>query len=228
MVIFHIVFDLSYFSILPMNVASGFWRNFALLTAILFVSLVGTSLNISYNRSVSQKGQFSYIKYLKRGLGILALGFLITGITYFLIGEGFIIFGVLHCIGVSIIVAPLFFFRPRISLFVGLIALGGGYLVSGIQGSLWLAWIGIHPATFYTLDYFPLLPWFGVVLLGLTAGEYLYPKGLRVFSFGHRPPMISQPVSWLGRHSLMIYLIHQPVILLILAFMFPGSIWFFP
>jgi uncharacterized membrane protein len=227
MVVFHSVFDLSFFSILPINVNSGFWRYFAILTAFIFIFLVGTSLNISHYRAL-RSAQDGYLKYLVRGAKILALGFMITIVTYLIIGEGFIIFGVLHCIGASIIIAPLFFGRPRISLLAAVIILAGGFLVTGISGPIWFAWIGIHPAYFYTLDYFPLFPWLGVVLLGLTTGVYLYPKGKRILPLANPSPGCTRPVCWMGRHSLVLYLVHQPVILLILAFIFPGAIWFIP
>jgi uncharacterized membrane protein len=159
---------------------------------------------------------------------IFGLGVLITIVTYLLIGEGFIFFGVLHCIGASIIIAPLFFGRVRTGLFAAIGILAAGILIPGISGPVWFAWMGIHPAYFYTLDYFPLLPWLGVVLLGLTTGTYLYPQGKRVLSLPEQTPRGTAPICWMGRHSLILYLIHQPVILILLAFLFPGSIWLLP
>jgi uncharacterized membrane protein len=227
MVIFHTVFDLSFFSILPLNVSSGFWRSFAVVTAFIFIFLVGTSLNISRYRTIARSDQASYRPYLKRGLTILGLGVLITAVTYLAIGEGFIIFGVLHCIGASILIAPLFFGRPRTGFIAAVLILVAGYLVVGISGSVWLAWMGIHPQYFYTLDYFPLLPWLGVVLLGLTAGTYLYPQGNRALPLSDQSPKCTSLICWMGRHSLILYLGHQPVILIILTVLFPGSIGLF-
>jgi uncharacterized membrane protein len=227
MVVFHSVFDLSFFSIFPINVSSGFWRYFAILTAFIFIFLVGISLNISHYRA-SRIGKERYFKYLVRGAKILALGFMITIVTYLIIGEGYIIFGVLHCIGASIFIAPLFFDRPRTGLLAGVVVLAMGLLVAGISGPVWFAWIGVHPAYFYTLDYFPLFPWLGVVLLGLTTGMYLYPQGKRILPLTNPSPRCTRPVCWMGRHSLVLYLVHQPMILLILAFIIPGAIWFIP
>jgi uncharacterized membrane protein len=227
MVIFHTVFDLSFFSILPLNVSTGFWRSFAVLTAFIFIFLVGTSLNISRYRIIARSGRASYILYLKRGVTILGLGVLITAVTFLAIGEGFIIFGVLHCIGASILIAPLFFGRPRTGSIAAVLILVAGFLVAGISGSVWFAWLGIHPPYFYTLDYFPLLPWLGVVLLGLTAGTYLYPQGKRAFPLSDQSPECTGLICWMGRHSLILYLVHQPVILIILAALFPGSIGLF-
>jgi Predicted membrane protein len=226
MVVFHVVFDLAYFSILPIPVSTGFWRMFAIATASIFLFLVGISLSIRWNRT-SVSNRFSYVPYLKRGCSIFALGVGITFVTYLVIGEGFILFGILHCIGASILIAPLFFGHPRIGLLAGAASIAAGFLVSGINGPIWLAPIGIHPPYFYTLDYFPLFPWLGVILLGLTAGTLLYPKGMRAFPLSDRCRIPGEPVCWMGRHSLVLYLVHQPVILGILALLFPGSIGFF-
>ncbi len=63
-------------------------------------------------------------------------------------------------------------------------------------------------------DWYPLIPWFGVVLLGVEIGKYLYPlpdnRGPRP-AFLDRPKKVSRLLVFLGRHSLVIYLIHQPI-----------------
>ena len=75
--------------------------------------------------------------------------------------------------------------------------------------------LGLHQVNLwsYTIDYFPLIPWFGVTLLGLTLGELLYKENKRRFHFPdlskYKPVTM---ISWMGKHSLAIYLIHQPVI----------------
>ena len=77
--------------------------------------------------------------------------------------------------------------------------------------------LGIHPASFWSVDYEPLFPWMGCVLIGMGLGEYLYHDGLRQFVVPDIPGIIVQPLAFLGRHSLLIYLIHQPIIILLLA-----------
>jgi uncharacterized membrane protein len=217
MVIFHLLYDLDYFGFVPVAVHSGFWRSFALVTASLFVFLVGVSLSISHARAQQRLDGFPlYLKYFRRGAGIFLLGVLISAVTYLFLGDGYVVFGILHLIGLSIIIAPLFFPYPRGCLIGGILVIAAGFFITGIEGPIWLAWLGVHPAGFYSIDYEPLFPWFGLVLLGLFTGGALYPGGKRRFLFADIRNPFSDGLSYLGRHSLLIYVLHQPVILILL------------
>jgi len=214
MVTFHILFDLSYLGIPLADVHSGFWRLFALTTASLFVFLVGLSLSISYARSSAHlHGSALMMKYFRRGLGIFLLGLLITLVTWLMIGEGMIIFGILHLIGLSIIIAPFFIRLGCANLMVGIGVVLIGIGLSVFEGPIWLAWMGLHPSWFYSLDYEPLFPWFGLVLIGIAVGSALYPEGKRLFAVTEVQAFPFRALSAAGRHSLIIYLLHQPIIL---------------
>ena len=64
------------------------------------------------------------------------------------------------------------------------------------------------------VDYYPLFPWFGVALLGIFAGESLYPAGMRRFDLPDWSRVaIVRGLRFLGRHSLLIYVTHQPVLI---------------
>ena len=67
------------------------------------------------------------------------------------------------------------------------------------------------------MDYEPIFPWFGVVLIGMGLGEFLYPEGVRSFTLPQIPEIVVRPLAFLGRHSLIIYLVHQPIIILVIA-----------
>jgi uncharacterized membrane protein len=214
MVTFHILFDLSYLGVPLVDVHSGFWRLFALTTASLFVFLVGLSLSISYARaSAYLHGTALMMKYFRRGLGIFILGLLITLATWLMIGEGMIIFGILHLIGLSIIIAPFFIRLGCANLMVGIGVVLIGIGLSAFEGPIWLAWIGLHPSWFYSLDYEPLFPWFGLVLIGIAVGSALYPEGKRLFAVSDVQASPLRALSTMGRHSLVIYVLHQPIII---------------
>lgn len=222
MVIFHFIFDLNYFGIYSFNISSGFLWWFARITAFMFIFLVGVSLSLSYTRTTLlnnygvEKGLF--LKYLKRGLKIFSYGLLVTAATWLFIGNGFIVFGILHFIGIAIILEYPFIKYKYINLFLGLAFIAAGiYLMSFRFDFYDLLWLGFTPNNFYTVDYFPLLPWLGVVSLGIFFGNALYEEYVRRFKL---PDLSNYSIirlsDFLGRHSLLIYLIHQPVIIILL------------
>ncbi|PKL70413.1 MAG: hypothetical protein CVV30_03385 [Methanomicrobiales archaeon HGW-Methanomicrobiales-1] len=218
MVVFHTVFDISFLGIAPVDVATGFWRYFAYLTASLFLLIVGVSLIISHARAVQKLSGFPLVKkYFLRGAGIFALGLLVTLGTWWYLHEGYVIFGILHLIGISIMLSPLFFRFGKLNILLGLACIPVGWIISGLGGPAFLLPLGIIPSGFASVDYTPLFPWFGMVLIGMGLGECLYTGGVRQFSLRSLPDLLVRPLSFLGRHSLVIYLVHQPVIVLLLA-----------
>ena len=218
MILFHILFDLTFLGIAPWPGSATFWRIFAAMTAALFLFIVGLSFTISAahaSRSLDRK-EF-YLKYLKRGLGIFALGLVVTLVTWLYLGTGYVVFGILHLIGISIILAPFFYPYTWFNLIAGTGTILLGFVLWNIYGPAYLLWLGIHPEMFYSVDYTPLIPWFGVVLIGIFAGKILYPAGKKTLFADSHPPSAAGGLMFLGRHSLLIYLLHQPVIILILT-----------
>ncbi len=221
MVAYHLLFDLTFFHIYPIDLESLPVQLFLYPIGTLFLLLVGVSLTISYTRASETltQGQLRR-KFILRGLFVFAGGMVITAATWLYFREGYIVFGVLHCIGLSIILAyPLIELRMS-SLFLGVVCIVSGvYLQAMVTvGFPWLLWLGFIPQNFTTLDYFPLLPWFGVVLVGIFLGHTFYTGSTRKFSLpDYSKEKTVRSVSFLGRHSLLIYFIHQPILLGLLA-----------
>lgn len=215
MITFHILFNLAFFSDYPLVLDEGFWFYFQQATAGLFFLVAGVALTLSYART----GDRSFWRFFRRGGKIFAWGMVVTAVTWLFLREGFVVFGVLHCIGLSIILAYPFLKRSLWALPAGILCLAAGnYLDNFTFPFPYLLWLGFVPERFYTVDYFPLLPWFGLFLLGLFLGGLLYPSGRRRFPLPdcpEFPPL--RGVIFLGRHSLVIYLLHQPVLLALLA-----------
>ncbi len=217
MIAFHLLFDLDYFRGPGFDLYSGFWFLFGRATVLIFLLLTGVSLTLSYSRAL-KGGVVKPSRYLKRGLRIFLYGLAITLITWLLLPKGVIVFGVLHLIGISIILAyPFLKFRiPNLLLGIVLIILGL-FLQTLVFDFPWLLWLGLKPPAFYSFDYLPLLPWFGVVLIGIFLGNFLYPNYRRGFGIRDLSGFIPfRALSFLGRHSLIIYLLHQPVLLALL------------
>lgn len=158
----------------------------------------------------------------RRGAMVFSCGMLCTAVTLALyrlqLADSSVIiwFGVLHCLGVCSMLWLLLRRLPTWLLAVlgGLLAVAGlGLDALGLRsGIFWLLPLGIPWPGFASADYFPLLPNLGFFLLGTVLGRLLYPT--RKSLLPNVDPQIL-PLRFLrgcGRHSLAIYLLHQPVI----------------
>ena len=217
MVTYHFLFTLWFLGMADVAVLTGFWRVFAYATASLFIAIAGLSLTLAAaarRRRGATEGEIAMAQ-ARRGLLVFGWGLVITAVTLVALHEGAIVFGVLHLIGLGTILAIPLVRRPRAALALGTVCVLLGPLAAQMSGPLWLTWLGLHPTDFVSLDYVPILPWFGVLLIGVAAGWAIFPNGER-----RRPlpvfPSWTEPFLWIGRHTLAIYLLHEPVILAVL------------
>ncbi|MCF7876242.1 DUF1624 domain-containing protein [Candidatus Bipolaricaulota bacterium] len=223
MVFYHVLFDLAALGYLDLAINTGPMKLFAEVTAATFFIVVGISLYISFSRAKkgANTGLELFRKYFCRGAKLLLWGGIVTGVTYLLYPGFAVIFGALQFIGVSVILA--YFLLESLQglglvfryAFLGLFAVIP-FVVAGPIRTLgmshrFLLWLGVTPPGFQSLDYFPLLPWFGFVAGGLILGELLYPEGERRFGVW---ALSNSLVEFLGRNSLIIYFFHQPLIYL--------------
>jgi uncharacterized membrane protein len=212
MIIFNYSFALSYLNVYNFNGGWLYWDLFPRFIATLFISIAGLALTLNYNQTKDKK------KVFLRGLKIFGAGLLITFVTFLTFPGAFIVFGILHLIGISIILGLFFLNFKRLNILLGLslIALGI-YLQNFIFDFKWLLWLGFTPENFYTFDYFPILPWFGVFLIGLYLGNVFYKNGKRIYKIKDFSNVsFVRFFSFLGRKSLIIYLLHQPFLIMIL------------
>jgi len=219
MVLYHFSYDLAYFGLFGVGFfRSGFGLETGRAIGTSFIFLAGLSLTLSYRRAVAHRSSRRNLfwKYFGRGLRIFSYGMLITFVTWIFVPKEMIVFGVLHLIGISIILAYLFLELRliNVALSIGCIAFSL-YLRTFGADHPWLAWLGIRP-DFFMLDYWPIFPWFGVVLLGVFAGNVLYGERRKRATHPAPPLPAIRPLAFLGRHSLPVYLVHQPILLAIL------------
>ena len=216
MAIYHLVWDLYGLAGWPIEMYTGFWHYWQLTTATMFIGLVGVSLSLRYNR-MQARGNPSFRPFFYRGLVIFSWGVVLSLVTYLYYPPAYIRFGILHFIGASIILAYPFLRFRWLNLILGIGLLLLPEVVSWRHGISWLEWLGLienpHPA----FDYYPVIPWLGVVLIGVFLGQAFFPAGQRRFPL----PDLSRfgPMRLLalaGQNSLLIYLIHQPIIIAIL------------
>jgi uncharacterized membrane protein len=218
MIVYHTTYDLDTLGNYDIQSTTGYWALFADITAGLFLFLVGVALAISRVRT-GLTGWRLVGKYLARGLRILAYGMVLTAL-FLALGMGVVAFGILHLIGVSIILAYPFLRLRFTNLVLGTLIFAAGQCILAqnlYSQSFWLLPFGVVPEGVLMPDYRPLLPWFGVVLIGLFFGNVVYGDGRRPHVPEDKAPVLASPLLPLGRNSLFIYLIHQPIIIALLA-----------
>ena len=205
---FHFTYDLNHFGFLRADFyRDPFWLNYRSLIVSLFLGLVGVSLTLATRRGLRWQA------FLRR-LGML-LGFaaLISIVSYIQFGERFIFFGILHFIALASVLGLLFlrFYWFNLVLGLALILLGNFFSHSFFDQSA-LQWIGLMTHKPFTEDYVPLLPWFGVVLLGMFLGKLLFQqRPVAWLQNWHSRDPLTRTLAFGGRHSLIIYMLHQPV-----------------
>ena len=142
MVLFNYSFALDYFHIYRITEGWFFWWLFPRLVAGTFILLAGLSITLSYSRNKKPS------KHIRRGLKIFGFSIIITIVTWLGLPSGTILFGILHLIGLSIILGLLFIkLKPQHLAIIGLIIMAFGfYLNQFFFGFSWLLWLGLVPS----------------------------------------------------------------------------------
>ena len=217
MAAFHLIWDLGNFGYIDRDFpysASVKLFGHAIATAFLFI--VGVSLVVARARGASPRAFWRRFFVIAGAAGLVSLG------TYIAFPQAFVFFGILHCIALSsLLAAPLLAPRWPIALLAAVLA-GLAPLVFShpFFNPVWLTWIGLSTIEPLTYDYRPLLPWSGAVFAGVAAAGFWRERG----SVPLGADMKSGAMSWLGRHSLALYLLHQPLLFGVFAALaFVGS-----
>jgi len=218
MVLYHLCFDLAFFYGWDIPVREGIYSLWARGTAMTFLMVIGICFTISWKRNPSRSLQEKYPKYLHRGLTVFLGGMVIYFVTYLIVPGAAVKFGILHLIGVSAMLQPLFARFGAWNAVIGVLwTIVGLRLTSLTTESVLLFPFGIVYPEFYSLDYYPLFPWFGTVLMGMAVGSVLYvPERVSACkSVGALP--YPKGLLWIGRRALPLYFVHQPILFVILA-----------
>lgn len=231
MVVYHAAYDVWFLApSVDFDPFGGGWRALQVATGSTFITLVGVSLAVGNGRGRARGlGGFAlWRRHARRAAEVLAAATLVSAATRVALGpDDYIRFGVLHCIGTMMLLLPLFVpLGPWVNIALGAAAVAAGFAVrdhvSDVPGALVL---GTPPADGGGVDYYPLLPWGGLALVGLGVGLLAYPGGspaaplarlaARVGAALGRPRLAA--LTWPGRHALPIYLVHQLVLIALVA-----------
>ena len=210
MIAYHLIWDLANFGLVPPGTPfTPAMRMASNAIAAAFLALVGLSLVLA-RRAGSPSGAF------RKRLIVIAFAAALTSAASFLVEpRAPILFGILHCIAVaSLLAAPLLKVPALVASAVGALAIAAPRIFSAeVLESPILQWIGLGSNAPTTLDWRPLLPWAGCVWLTLglakQAPNRFWESGLMRWRAAGAP---GAALAWLGRHSLAIYLAHQPIL----------------
>jgi uncharacterized membrane protein len=210
MAVYHFSWDLSFFSLADLGVTEHpLWIAFARSIAGSFLALVGVSLTLAHRDGVKWK------PFLQRLAMIVAAALAITLASYITDPDGVILFGILHCIAVSSVLGLAFLRLPLPVVIAAAIAClaAPALFASPAFNGLGLVWLGLGSEVIPSNDYNPLLPWFGMVLAGIAIAR-IVPRDK--WPAWEPRDVGSRMLALIGRHSLLFYLVHQPVLLGIL------------
>ena len=208
MVLFNYSVTLGYFGLLRIQ-PDPYYSSSPLVIASIFIFLSGAAAYVSFENNRENFAR----RYFIRGGRLLVFAALITVFTAVFVPEGTVYFGILHFFALSSFLVPLFMKYKNMNAAAGvLIIISGVYLRTKDFGFPFLLWLGFMPENFTTFDYFPLIPWLGVLLLGISSGKTILEKTNHI-KFNNIP---AGAFVFLGRNSLMVYLVHQPLLIAIL------------
>ena len=206
MAVFHLTFDLMLFGHLPPGyVFQGPWPLFARGIATSFLFLAGVSLWLAHGDRIRWRG------FLRRFAVLVLAAVGVSVATYYAMGAQFIRWGILHAIAASSLIGLAFLRAPNLLtlLVAAAVFAAPHYLRHPAFDTPWLLWVGLSTTIPPMSDYEPILPWLCPLLLGIVTARLMARFGLwQPMSFWQLPNWL----TWPGRHSLAIYLIHQPVL----------------
>ena len=235
MILFHLGYDLVYlFHVdVPFYLSAFVQRGVQPFIAISFTLISGVACRYSHDN-------------IKRGSMVFAIACAMTAVTWFFMRDQVIWFGVLHMLGASMILFGIFERHKQRnkradllptfwSMFICLALFILTYHFSdGIMGLphiserfcfrlpdhlyriIWLSPLGLRSPDFFSSDYFPLIPWIFLFFFGTSMGAIFRRNVMPEFFYRKHFRML----EWLGRHSLVVYVLHQPVTYGVLLLMF--------
>jgi uncharacterized membrane protein len=205
MVIFHFTFDLALFGYIPSDTMyQPFWYYFARMIAGSFLFLSGISLWLAHGRGIR------WSAFWWRFAKLTAAAALVTTASIWLVPGGPIWFGILHAMAATSLVGLLVLRLPwPVTLALAAAVFAGAWMGrSPAFDPLWLVWTGLAETRPNMGDYVPLIPWAAPAMAGVALACALRIETWR----GRAPSAALHALTFPGRHSLVIYLVHQPLL----------------
>ncbi|RYE70679.1 MAG: DUF1624 domain-containing protein [Hyphomicrobiales bacterium] len=211
MAVYHFTWDLEFFGYVERGLTGhGGWKLFARCIASSFLFLAGVSLVLAHARGIRWR------PFGKRLAQVAAGAVAITIVTYFATPNGFVFFGILHEIALASLLGLAFLRLPffvTAAVGIAVVALPQVY-ETVLTNPRWLAWIGMAETAPTSNDFVPLFPWFGAVLIGMAVSQLASDRGWWGALAQLNPRLVRfRRLAFIGRHSLLFYLLHQPLLI---------------
>ena len=227
MIVYHFVYDLGDFGYVNMiTVVNGYWKLFAQSIGSSFLFVSGLSF------WVMASGGISWPKFSKRLTILIAAALLISLVTYQVNPNTFIFFGILHLLAACSLFGVLIYRLPVLILLAFGLALlflpeyfqTSNYYNPVLFEKKYLSWTGLYDGKTGSVDFYGFMPWSSAFIFGLASCKiFVKPRrtsSLSPLSFKEEKANFSvSTILWIGRNSLIVYLIHQPLLIgIILSF----------
>ncbi|KXI29062.1 heparan-alpha-glucosaminide N-acetyltransferase [Paraglaciecola hydrolytica] len=200
MIVFHFGYDLTVFGYTDYDTNIDMeWRVFRAVIVSGFLLAVGMSAYLAY---------YNHINKRKLGLNLLKLLLVSLGISlssYLMYPEHWVYFGIIHFIAVALPLSLVFIQRPNFSLLLAVVILIGYFSDTLTLTQPWQWSVKHWGIPVHTVDLVSLTPWFALVLFGIFIIHHQLLPTIKATK-------LNQFVARLGQHSLLIYLVHQPVL----------------
>lgn len=212
MTIFHFSWDLEFYGYAPAGMTSQIeWKMFARTIAASFLMIAGFSLMLAHS------GGIVWPVFRRRFAMLFCAALIISLATYFTTPERFVFFGILHQITVASLIGLIVLRLPAMLILI----LGIGFLLlphffrHAFFDQTFLWWTGLAPFDPPSNDYVPVFPWTGWMLIGMALAKYCIGKNLlrRFATVQTKSHFVQDGLRFLGRNSLIYYLIHQPLMM---------------
>lgn len=210
--VYHFVWDLTFYDFLP---RSAFYdprfQFFGHVIAVSFLALVGVGV------ALAARGPLDFSAYLRRTALVAGAAALVSAGTYWFMPDAFVSFGILHAIVAASLLALLFHRAPwLVSFAAGVAIVVAAFALATPALDPWNWFLGLGVKEPRTLDWRPLFPWTGFSLMGLGAAQWLIARGVpERLALWRAQGGLSRALAFGGRHSLAVYLLHQPVLIAI-------------
>lgn len=222
MAIFHFTWDLEFFGYVERGLTQTLeWKMFARSIATSFLFLAGFSLVLGHGK-FGQDGGIRLKSFFKRFAMVVAAAAIISIATYQAMPQAPIFFGILHSIATASLIGLFLLRVPALILIIAAIAvfIAPFYLRSEFFDATWLWWVGLNENIPKSNDYVPILPWLAPFLLGMVIAKLAIGRDFfNTAKQWNNTNIVVRTLAFLGRYSLVTYLLHQPILL--------GIVWFF-